>query len=160
MSPEEILFNLGDCFCALLAAGSAPPASCCVITADPVIPDCCSGFAWVRSTGALVVPYDVRQRCLPPVWALGVELGISRCAPATCGNLANPCCENEAAAVLVQLADFASMQRALLCCLPAIAGGPKLDQINIISWAVDEPEGGCVTARMLANIEYYNQCAC
>lgn len=160
MTPEEILFSLGDCLCTALE-DSNPVGSCCVVSAGPpVIPNCCEGFAWVRTTGATVVPYDPRQRCLSPVWSLGVELGISRCAPGFCDALSNPCCENEAAAALVLMADFAALQRALLCCLPAIDGGPKLDQITIQGWIVDEPEGGCVTGRMLANIEYLNQCAC
>lgn len=159
MTPEEILFNLGDCLCQALE-DTNPVGSCCVVAVQPVVPNCCDGFAWVRTTGSLVVPYDPRQRCLPPVWALQVELGISRCAPGFCDALSNPCCENEAAAALVLMADFAALQRALLCCLPAIAGGPKLDQITITGWTVGDPEGSCVTGRMLASIEYFNSCAC
>lgn len=160
MTPEEIIFNLADCLCAVLEDGENPVASCCVVAAAPVIPRCCDGFAWVRATGAQVVPYEVRQRCLPPVWSLGVELGISRCAPGFCDATSNPCCENEAAAALVLMADFATLQRTLLCCLPAIDGAPKLDQITITGWTVEDPEGGCVTGRMLANIEFFNNCAC
>ncbi len=160
MTPEEIVFNLGDCLCQLLEDGENPVGSCCVVATAPVIPNCCQGFAWVRPTGSTVVPYDPRQRCLPPVWNLGVELGIARCVAGNCGVLENPCCENEAAAALVLMSDFTALQRALLCCLPAITGGPKLDQITIQGWIVEEPEGGCVTGRMLATIEYYNSCAC
>lgn len=160
MTPAEILFNLGDCLCTALGDSGNPVGRCCVVAVAPSIPNCCEGFAWVRTTGAVVVPYDPRQRCLPPAWAMGVELGITRCAPGQCAELSNPCCENEAAAALVLLSDFAALQRALLCCLPAISGGPKLDQITITSWTVEDPAGGCVTGKMLATVQYYNNCAC
>lgn len=160
MTPEEILFNLAECLCDQLAALPNPPATCCVVANDPVIPDCCPGFAWVRTTGSQPVPYAKENRCLPPYWAFGVELGVSRCAPETCGNLANPCCENEAAGALALMGDFGAMQRAVLCCLPGLPGGPALDQIAITNWAPDEPTGGCVTSRMLVAIKHANLCYC
>lgn len=161
MTPEELLFNLGACLCdALEASPGGATGTCCVVATQPVVPECCEGFAWVRTTGSVVLPFEVRQRCLPPVWALQVELGVTRCAALPCKELGNPCCDPEADATLTLLGDFTAMQQALLCCLPAIAGAPKLDQITIQGWTVDEPLGACATSRMLASIEYLNSCAC
>lgn len=166
MTPEELIFKVSQCFCEQLALSiGGAPAACCVVSSDPVIPNCCAGFAWVRITGIRpVAPQN--DRCIPASWALEVELGISRCAPPVCGDGAqNPCCDNEAAAVNVQMGDWAAMVRALGCCLLARPTDPYADYISgdeVIygSFRVDDPGGGCVTVRMDAAIKFWNNCSC
>jgi hypothetical protein len=136
-----------------------------MVASDPVIPNCCEGFAWVRILGMTPDYGNRNQKCVPPIWKMVVELGISRCAPPVCGDgMQNPCCENEADAVNVQLGDYAAMVRTLGCCLlPRIRqedscfGG---DQILAGPWAVDEPSGGCVSSRMQATITIFGECGC
>lgn len=168
MEPIEILQKLTTCWCEALAASpGGAPMSCCMVASDPVIPNCCAGFAWTRIIAIQpVYPGGQPQRCVPPGWKIVLELGISRCAPPICGDGAqNPCCENEAVAVNVQQGDFFAAVRAFGCCLTARPTDPYADfvspdQVQLGAWAVDDPSGGCVTARMTAAITTNFNCSC
>lgn len=161
----EILSTLIACLCEKLALSTGgAPAQCCLISSPAVIASCCAGFAWVRPVGSF--PTDVfpaqaytPTRCLPPTWGLSVELGVARCAPTSCDQQGNPCCEKEATAVTVALSDFDAMKKAVLCCLPA-ATGLLLDEIEIGPWVVGGSEGGCFASTMTATIRYTDNCAC
>lgn len=157
-----MLTRLTACFCASLtdSVGGAP-ADCCLVSAAPVVAECCAGFAWVRVVSIAPVN-QTPSRCIPPTMVMTVELGIDRCAPALCGGLSNPCCASEAEAANVMLGDFAAMQLALGCCMPVKDySGPAMDQIVLGPWQVGPPEGGgCLRNIMTATITYANQCAC
>lgn len=166
--PTELLQKLATCWCTALgeSVGGAP-ATCCMVSSDPVIPTCCDGFGWVRMVGlAAVYPGSGQPtRCNHPTWAMHVELGISRCAVCIDDGLQNPCCDNEAAAINLQMGDFAAFTRALGCCLLARPADPyadsvSSDQVRIGSWVVEDPSGGCVTARGTATISFAMHCTC
>jgi hypothetical protein len=164
MDIADILTGLTDCLCEQLAA-TLPVAQCCLVASDPIVPSCCNGFAWVRLLDTYPTKNGVTldqtpDRCLPPVWAMRVELGVERCAPATCDALDNPCCDAERDSVMDLLSDFAAMQRALLCCLPNLPDGPRKDEVVLGPFRPQAPLGGCVRATMTATIRYLNHCAC
>lgn len=157
--PATLLDELSACLCAqLIDSIGGSPAICCVVSSAPVIPSCCDGFAWVRATGifpttAFPSPGYTPERCLAPDWILSVEMGVSRCAPASCDALDNPCCDNEATAVAVQLSDWAAMREAFFCCFTE-AAGLQLDQVEIGPWNPGQPSGGCVESTMTASIRF------
>lgn len=166
LSPEDILVRLRDCFCEQLALSpGGAPAECCIVATSPVIAQCCAGFAWVRILTAYPShPFpaltQAAERCLPPVWAMQVELGVSRCAPAPCGPLSNPCCDEELDATLILLGDFTAMVSTLGCCLTPTNGGLGKDEVVMGPWIVSEPDGGCVESKMTATIRFVNGCSC
>lgn len=163
MDPLSVLQLIAECYCTALATSiGGAPGSCCVVSSDPVIPECCNGFAWVRMTNMQPV-YAPNQpnNCggAPATWKMYVELGIARCAPALCGAMENPCCENEAAAVNVQFGDWQAAVAAVTCCLTKKPADPyaysiKPSQVIVGNLVVDDPSGGCVSQRLSASIQF------
>lgn len=160
---QQLIDIIEACYCAALASNPNPPAQCCLVASNPVVPDCCDGSAWVRPTAVTPLPTETATRCIPPSWVLEVELGIRRCAPSTCGNLDNPCCASEDSAVTQTFHDRDAMTEALLCCLPGSTDGglyPMMDDIIVGAWTVIDSDGACYGSRMTAQIRFYNGCAC
>lgn len=150
---------LRDCWCAQLGD---TVSTCCITAGEPVIVECCSGFAWVRLIGAypsVAFPqqFAVADRCRIDTWAIQVELGVSRCAPEPCGVLGAACCEAELTAALVQWDDFARMRRVFSCCLLASI---RPDEMIPGPWRVAGPEGECITSAMTATLFVSDSCEC
>lgn len=168
MTPEDLLAILNSCFCEALAAGPNPPSQCCVLASEPQITDCCAGVAWTRVLN--IYPSnnfpaaDAKpDRCLPPSWAMTVQLGIFRCAPATCAAMDNPCCDSHADAVTQQFADRSAMLQSALCCLPNAVRQIEhfsMDRVVLGTWAVIETEGVCVGSSINVTIQFADPCVC
>lgn len=165
MTPEDILRLLAACFCEQLAASAGgAPGTCCVLAQEPVVADCCAGFAWVRPVTAFPsdhfpAPGAEPNRCAPPVWGMGVEIGVTRCAPEPCSSVGNSCCDAESDALAVLMSDFNAMQTALLCCLTPRNGDLGKDEVVIGSWT-NTSTGGCMISKMTATIRFLNGCSC
>lgn len=165
MEALDIMANIQECFCAQLALGPNPPDQCCLVAGRPAIAECCAGVAWVRMkniypTSTFPARSQKAERCIHPVWAISIELGILRCAPETCGPLANPCCDAEFDAVVQLLADRDAMVRTLSCCLQGVPDAPQLDEIVFGSWDIHDATGGCIGSTMDATVRLLNSCAC
>lgn len=147
----SLLAAIQECWCDKLATSlGGAPADCCSISGEPVVADCCSGYAWVRLINAyptLDFPAQDTEarRCPLGLWAAVIEIGISRCAAQPCDTLGNVCCESEAAASAILLDDFDRMRFVLDCCL-----GIPGDTVVPGQWSVRGPEGGCLTSSMRA----------
>lgn len=146
MTPEQLLPAIQACFCALLAAtvGGAP-AMCCVVTGQPSVPNCECGFAWVRLVSAypsvnFPVAQLAPQKCIIDTWAMKIEVGITRCAPAPCDMLDNSCCAAEATANAILLDDWRALRQLWTC---GCIGIPQ-DQIVFGDVRVYGPTGGCL----------------
>jgi hypothetical protein len=166
MFPFDLLSAILACYCQQLNLNPNPPSECCLVTGAPVVGDCCAGFAWVRvlniyPTRSFPALDQTPDRCIPPVWAMQVELGIDRCAPAICDTAGNPCCDSELVGVAQQLLDRDAMIRALYCCLPALdePGAPRMDEILTGPWVANGAEGGCYSSTMTATIRFINAVA-
>lgn len=151
----DLLVALQTCWCnSLQESLGGAPAACCVIAGEPVVADCCQGFAWVR----LITTYPTHEfpsqdfephRCPLGIWASVVEIGISRCAPKPCGVLSNACCDAEMDATLILLDDAARMRNILSCCV-----GVPADSVIPGQWQVQGPQGGCITSTMRATFRW------
>lgn len=163
---DETLSTLVACLCDQLASNPNPPAECCLISASPVIPKCCVGFAWVRPVTVFPTDnfpsqgYDTSNNCLPPSWGVTVELGVSRCAPGNCDPTGNPCCSAEATSLTQALADRRAMTVALQCCLVAAVPLLKSRDIEMGAWTLNDPTGGCRQGTMQATIRFDETCDC
>lgn len=163
-TPEDILIQVRNCFCEILAAGPNPPSQCCVVT-YPVIAECCSGIAWVRAMRAWPAQDFPRQdvtpgRCTSGAWAMQIEVGVARCAPEVCDVLGPQCCESELDVTMQQMDDFNRM-RSLQCCLVTPGyDGIKIDDILPGAWAPEEPQGGCTSSAMTFTIRWSDGCGC
>lgn len=158
---EDLLVAISACWCTALqdSVGGAP-ATCCLIGQDPVVPDCCPGFAWTRLVSAYPAgdfPNQLNEalRCGHGLWGAVVEIGITRCAPEPCGALDNSCCDAEMDTTLTMLDDFARMRSVLACCtdIPrdAIVPGTFRTQGG----------GGCITSAMQATFRFSSgDCSC
>lgn len=159
---DEILNNLQACFCAILAetVGGAP-ADCCVTAGQPIIADCCAGFAWIRlvrsyQTHAFPAHANVPTNCMLDQWAIVVEIGVARCAPASCDSIGNVCCEAQATANDILLSDFHAMRKLFSCGCTGISA----KEIVTGDWAPVGPEGGCLASKMTATILSSGNCDC
>lgn len=151
----DLLVSIRDCWCNVLVESlGGPPAACCIIAGEPVVAECCQGFAWVR----LINSYPTHEfpaqdtephRCPLNIWASVIEIGISRCAPQPCDILDNSCCEAEMDASLILLDDFARMRNILACCI-----GTAPDSIVPGQWQVVGPQGGCITSSIRATFRW------
>lgn len=161
MSVEEILTNLRDCWCEALSTHPlGAPESCCLVT-NVVVADCCAGFAWVRLIGAYpATKFPAQdgsaQKCRPDIWALQVELGVTRCAPEQCGSTGNPCCDSELEGVILgSVEDFQRMRQVFACCLNVPS-----DEVVLGRFSTADPSGGCITSTMQATIRTTDHCGC
>lgn len=159
---EDTLVAVRNCLCDALSTSSVPPAICCITAGRPVIVECCQGIAWVRMVNAYpttAFPSQDRtpSNCVPPAWALVVEVGVARCVPQPCGELSPACCETELDVAMLLLEDFAAIRRMVTCCLP-----PEIrpDEIVAGAWTVTDPEAGCVSGSMQLTIRVLDACAC
>lgn len=161
---EDLLVSIQNCWCeALQDSVGGAPATCCIIVGQPVVPDCCSGFAWVRMLSAyptLDFPSQDTEahRCRVDTWAAVIEIGVTRCAPQPCDPLGNPCCDSEFDATLAMLDDFARLRRLLSCCV-----GVPADSVVPGQWAVQGAgaEGGCLTNAIQATFRFASgDCGC
>lgn len=165
MNPADILAALIACFCENLALTTrGAPANCCIVATDPVVPDCCPGFAWVRILSAYpsqnFPQADARaDRCRPPVWAMQVELGVDRCAPSPCDAMSASCCTAETDAALDQLSDFEAFRRTLGCCL-TLSTDLGLDEVVMGVWSTGVSQGGCLRSTQTALIRWIDICPC
>lgn len=158
-SIDEALVALRDCWC-LQLGGTV--ATCCLTAGQPVIPDCCDGFGWVRMVGAypsvnfpqlLATP----ERCRIDTWAVQVEIGVARCAPQPCGATGPTCCEAELTAALIQMDDLSRLRRLFTCCLTDTI---RADETIPGPWRVVGPEGGCISSVMTATLLISDFCGC
>lgn len=155
MTEIELLTALKDCYCEFLATSiGGAPGTCCVTTHRPAPVSCCDGWAWVRLVNAYPsVSFPAldqqERRCPIMAFALTVELGIIRCAPAACGDLGDPCCASEEAAVATQLGDRLAMLQALTCC-PSV----RTSDVILGPWTAEDPAGGCISSVMTATIRF------
>lgn len=165
MNPADILAALIACFCENLALTTrGAPQNCCIVSGDPVLPDCCAGLAWVRLLSAYpsqsFPQADSKgDRCRPPVWAMVVELGVDRCAVPPCDALSPACCELETNAALDQLSDFEAFRRTLGCCLTQ-STDLALDEVVMGAWSPGESQGGCQRSTQTATIRWIDICPC
>lgn len=159
---DDILSNIRDCFCILLAESpGGSPASCCITAGTPVIADCCAGFAWVRlvsgyPTQTFPSHANITNNCMVDTWALNVEVGVARCAAQPCDTAGNVCCDANEAANDILMGDFKAM-RALFSC-----GCTGLDTREFVvgNWTVGTPAGGCIDSRMTAVVLTSGNCDC
>ncbi len=152
---SDLMQAIQACWCeALEDSLGGPPAECCWVAGDPVVAECCGGYAWVRfvsSYPTLDFPAQDAEarRCPLNTFAAVIELGISRCAPSSCGNTENSCCESELDAALILLDDYARARFALQCCVP-LPG----DAVIVGNWTTQGPQGGCLTGVLSATIRF------
>jgi hypothetical protein len=154
VTPEQLLPAISACLCAILAdsAGGAPGV-CCVVAGQPSVPNCECGFAWVRLVSAypsvaFPTANSKPQNCIIDTWALKVEVGVTRCAPAPCDVLDNSCCVEQEAANAILLDDFRALRQLFTC---GCIGIPHHD-IVIGDLRVYGPQGGCLGVIMTATI--------
>lgn len=150
-TPQSILDTVRDCFCGLLPV----EVLCCASAAEPVVLNCCPGQAWVRIVAIQpAAPTVEYSPCGPFSWKMQLELGLARCAPEDCGDLAS-CCEAEEEVAAQILLDRATMMRAVSCCTDL----PPRD-LAYGEWLVDEPSGGCISATLQVFVKFEDSCNC
>ena len=153
-TPEEVLANVLSCFCQLLEQTTGgSPADCCITAGPPAIVECCNGFAWVRlvrSYPSINFPAfaSAPQACPQNIWALDIEIGITRCAPAPCDAVGAICCEAHQDAQAIMMSDFSALRALFLC------GCTGLDPKDFVIGPIVPygPEGGCYGTKMTATI--------
>lgn len=156
----DLLVAIQTCWCETLqdSVGGAP-AACCLIAGEPVVANCCEGFAWVRLVNAYPSTAFPDQeveavRCGTGGMAAVVEIGITRCAAQPCDVLDNACCDAEMDMVMVQLDDYARMRKILRCCV----GVPG--DFVVPGRFTSENKGGCLTSAMQATFRWLDLCGC
>jgi hypothetical protein len=161
-SPQDLLLTMQDCFCLELQSVSIPPATCCIVSGQPVIAECCAGYAWVRMTGAR--PADAfpgatnrNHRCHSGVFAAELEFGVARCAAEPCDFTGPACCTEELDVAMLLQEDYAAMRRTLQCCARDELQG---DEIVVGPWRVQGPQGGCIAGVMTATVRWMEGCSC
>lgn len=145
MRLEDLMPELAACWCQTLSGtiGGAP-ATCCLVSGKPAIPDCCAGYGWVRLVGAYPsVSFPAAEtkpmNCLIDTWAIQVEVGVTRCAPQPCDVLGQPCCDSEADASAVMFDDIRAVRALFTCqCLPLSSKDIVFGSVKVYG-----PEGGC-----------------
>ena len=154
MIPEDILANILSCFSqALVGTMGGSPADACITAGPPAIVECCNGFAWVRMVRAYLTTTfpafaSTPQACPQNIWAIDVELGITRCAPAPCDAAGAVCCDAHDTAQSIMMSDFAAMRNLWLCGCTGI--DPKDMVIGpIVPYG---PEGGFYGLKQTATI--------
>lgn len=152
----EVVEALRDCLAEQLAASGQPlPARIEVRHGAEVTPvagtrsdECCDGLAWVRvasmtpraDTDAVVLADGTF--CGPDFWTLTVEVGVLRCW--TFGDGAEgPTSADYLADTRRQLADMASMRRALKCCA---------EDWQAVEYSPEGPEGTCLGGTWTATL--------
>ena len=159
--------RLRDCLCNLLE-DSLPTKCCCIWYGSEVPWDDCSaeggreGQSWVRIVD--VYPTDqfprqatVSNRCgAHDGWAVVLELGVLRCAPAPAANGRLPGCDANTAAAEKAAHDAHLMRRAIMCC-----DWREPDQTFLMGrWQPIGADGGCHggVTQVTVHVEY--PCLC
>jgi hypothetical protein len=126
------LIQLSACLCTELEASGGPDLCYCgPITGEVVMDYCgggcgeggCGGQAWVRfvdiyPSSTFPSPDNALSNCRAP-FAYSLEVGVARCAPmgeSGVNGYTPPTLSQNVDAVRLQLADVASMRRAIQCC--------------------------------------------
>jgi len=173
--PIEITLaeSLLDCLEEALTARPSPPTVFCLRAGAEVElgiaideDECRCGTAWVRPSSfypSLDFPSqdEVWTPCNPEQWAVGLEMGVARCAEwGTAETL--PTCE-QWTALTTQLAYDRQAMTAAACCfyqrIPALLNEPKPPTI-LRPWEQRQIEGMCAggSMRILIAVPGYSCC--
>jgi len=108
--------------------------------------ECCSRLAWLRLTqlypsaqAAFPAPDDIAAPCDVRRWAVGLELGASRCAPVGTETTL-PTCSEWTAVTMAGYDDSAALRRTVLLW----QADHPYDTVKIESVDPGSVEGGCV----------------
>lgn len=159
--------QLLQCLCEALAAGSSPPASCCLRPGTNVAQgvsefedECCSGLGWVRvvriwpsggDPGFPAINQDPFA-CSPGSYGIELEMGVYRCAPVGTDTVL-PTCQEWTTTTEQILEDAASMRQAWCCFRDTYENNAKL----VSDWSPVTVQGACTGGKMTVMIESYCQ---
>lgn len=159
---------LAACFCAELAATSAPVGCCCVYPGEQVAVDSCKpGMAWVRIARQYPVGdrFPVAASAPDPCggangWAVVLELAALRCMPGVSAQGKPPPCGAVTPVARLVAADAQAMRRAVLCCDWRVTCGGDPDVAVVVgAWEPLGPQGLCVGGAMSVTVQS-NGCVC